>query len=161
MANKKGLLKNAESARTKGPLYDKRKANRYSLRIVLAVAVVLVAYIGVQMSTDPARAGDEGLSVRALFGFHVAYSDIKELRLETEPIVTGERYFGNSAFGLFLEGDFMVEGLGKARVFLKKPNVSYLVVRTADKDYAISLGSEEKDRLLYDRIKLGMPAGAR
>lgn len=161
MAKKKSLLRSAETARAKPPLYDKRKANSISLKIVLAVAIALAAYIGLQEATDPARAGDGALSVRALFGFTVPYSSIRELRLESEPIVTGERIFGNSAFGLFLEGDFMVEGLGKARVFLKKPNVSYIVIRTDDKDYALSLGSEEKDKLLYDRIKLGMPASPR
>jgi Bacterial PH domain len=136
--------------------YDRRKANRISLRVVAVVAVALVAYIAVQLATDPAQAGEEELSVRALFGFRVAYSDIRELRLEKEPIETGARVFGNSAFGLFLEGDFMVDGLGKTRVFLKKPNLSYVVVQTEDRSYAVSLGSAEKDQLLYDEIKLGM-----
>jgi hypothetical protein len=156
MAKKKSLRKSAEGTRIKGPLYDKRKANKYSLRVILAVAVVLAVYVGVQMSTDPAHAGDDGLNVRALFGFRVAYSDIRELRLEREPIVTGARIFGNSAFGLFLEGDFMIDGLGKTRVFLKKPNVGYIVIETEDRNYALSLGSAEKDQLLYDKIKLGM-----
>jgi len=138
--------------------YDRRKANRISLRVVAVVAIALAAYIAVELATDPARAGESELSVRALFGFRVAYSDIRELRFEKGPIETGVRVFGNSAFGLFLEGDFMVDGLGKTRVFLKKPNLSYVVVQTEDRSYAVSLGSAEKDQLLYDRIKLGMSA---
>jgi hypothetical protein len=153
-------LRSSEGARVragaKAPLYDKRQANRISLWIVGVVAVLLAAYVGLQVSTDPAQAGDYELRVRALFGFHVAYSDIRELSLEKEPIETGRRILGNSAFGLFSEGDYMVAGLGKTRVFLKRPNLSYLVVRTEDRDYAISLGSIDKDQALYDRIKLGM-----
>ena len=42
-----------------------------------------------------------------------------------------------------------------ARVFLKKPPVSHIVLRTADKNYVLSLGSKDKDLLLYDRIKMG------
>jgi hypothetical protein len=157
---RKSLLRSAEGERARSgarsPLYDRRQANRISLRIVLAVAILAAAYMAVELATDPARAGDKDLRVTSLFGFRLAYSELRELRLEKEPIATGARIFGNSAFGLFLEGDFMVEGLGKARVFLKKPNVSYIVLRTEDRDYAISLGSAEKDQLLYDRIKLGM-----
>jgi hypothetical protein len=173
MAKKKSLLNSAQDARSRGassrarsanargkaPLYDKRQANRISMWIIAIVAVLLAAYIGIQTSTDPAAAGESGLRVRALFGFRVDYRDIRELELEREPVSLGKRIFGNSAFGLFTEGEYEVQGLGHARVFLKKPNVSYLVVRTEDKDYAISLGSTDKDQLLYDRIKLGMPGG--
>jgi hypothetical protein len=164
MGGKKSLLRAADGARSKAgakpPLYDRRRANRISLRIVIVVALVLAAYVGIQVYTDPAKAGPDSLEVRALFGFRVPYSEITELRLESEPVATGARVFGNSAFGLFLEGDFMVDGLGKARVFLKRPNVSYILVRTADRDYAISLGSADKDRALYERMRLGMPSRA-
>jgi hypothetical protein len=99
---------------------------------------------------------DTGVSLHALFGFRIALSDIREIELEKSPVSLGRRIFGNDAFGLFWEGDYEVDGLGKARVFLKKPNVSYITIKTDDKDYAFSLGSLEKDQLIYDRIKSGM-----
>jgi hypothetical protein len=140
----------------KSPAYDRRQANRISLRIVLAVAIALAAYMAVELSTDPVRADDSSIRVSAIFGFRLLFSDIRGLELVKSPVIVGKRVFGNDAFGLFREGDFEVEGIGRARVFLKKPNVSYLSIRTDDKDYALSLGSLEKDQLLYDRIKLGM-----
>ena len=112
--------------------------------------------MAVQLSTDPAEVGGGELTLRAIFGFRVELADIRELRLEEEPIAIGARVFGNDAFGLFREGDYEVVGLGKARVFLKKPNVSYITIRTDDRSYAVSLGSLEKDRLLFDRMKLGV-----
>jgi hypothetical protein len=136
--------------------YDKRKANRISLWVVAAAALAFGLYAALELGTDPVTVSDRELRVRALFGFRLALSDIRELGLEKSPIATGRRIFGNDAFGLFREGDFVVEGLGEARVFLKKPNLSYLTIRTGDRDYALSLGSIEKDQLLYDRIKSGM-----
>jgi hypothetical protein len=112
--------------------------------------------MAVELSIDPVSVDGTVLRVRALFGFSVSLSDIREAKLEKSPIALGARIFGNDAFGLFREGDFEVDGLGKARIFLKKPNVSYVTVSTADKEYAFSLGSLEKDQLLYDRIKAGM-----
>jgi hypothetical protein len=156
---KKSLLRSAQNARAKAPLYDKRQANRISLRVIAAVAVLLGAYIALELSTDPARVSGGELRVRALFGFRVPLSEIAELSLERSPISVGRRSLGNDAFGLFREGDYEVGSLGKARVFLKKPNVSYIIVRTSDRDYAISLGSVDKDQALYDEIKLGMPSG--
>jgi hypothetical protein len=135
--------------------YDRRLANRISLWVVMIAAAALGAYIAVELSVDPASVSDKELRVRSLFGFRVALSDIRELSLEKTPISTGKRIVGNDAFGLFREGDFEVDGLGRARVFLKKPNVSYIIIRTDEKDFALSLGSQEKDQLLYDRIKLG------
>jgi hypothetical protein len=154
MAKKKGLLDRASAVPPRGG-YDRRRANRISLRVVVAAAIAFAAYMAVELSTDPAQADGEALRVRALFGFRVALSDIRELKLEKEPIALGARIFGDSAFGLFREGDFEVDGLGRARVFLKNPNASYITIRTGDRNYAISLGSLEKDQLLYDRIKLG------
>ncbi len=154
---RKGLLRRAEAAATppRGA-YDRRKANRISFQVVVLFAILFAGYMALQLATDPATVNGSELEVRALFGFRVALSDIREVKLEESPISTGTRVFGNNAFGLFREGDFEVDGLGKARVFLKKPNVSYIAIRTDDKSYALSLGSLEKDRLLYDRIKLGM-----
>jgi hypothetical protein len=154
---RKSLLRRAESAAPglkRG--YDRRKANRISLQVVVVAAILFAGYMAVQLATEPAAVSDTGLEVRALFGFHVALSDIRELKLEKAPVAIGARVFGITAFGLFREGDFEVDGLGKARVFLKKPDVSYVTVKTDDKAYALSMGSLEKDQLLYDRIKVGM-----
>lgn len=152
---KKSLMRRAQSvAPARG--YDRRKANRISLRVVIAVAIAFAGYMAVQLSTDPATVSDREFSVRALFGFRVALSDIRELTLEKTPIGTSRRIVGDDAFGLFREGDYEVDGVGKTRVFLKKPDVSYILIRTDEKAYAVSLGSLEKDQLLYDRIKLGM-----
>ena len=161
---KKGLMRRAEALGPKGAGaprgaaprggYDRRKANRISLQVVVIFAILFAAYMAVQLSTDPAEVSGGELSLRSLFGFRVALADIRELRLEKEPIAVGARVFGNDAFGLFREGDYEVEGLGKARVFLKKPNVSYITIRTDDRNYALSLGSLLKDQLLFDRIKL-------
>jgi hypothetical protein len=152
---KKSLMRRAEALAPK-PGYDRRKANRISLQVVVLFAIVFVGYMALQLATDPATVSDKELSVRALMGFHLELSDIRELKLEKAPIAIGARIFANTAFGLFSEGDFEVDGLGKARVFLKKPNVSYITIKTDDKNFAISLGSLEKDQLLYDGIKLGL-----
>lgn len=163
---KKSLLKSAQASRdsqgsargakAKGPLYDKRQANRISLWIIAVVAAALGAYVALELATDPASVSGDTLRVRALFGYSLRLSDITELSLEKEPIAVGSRILGNDAFGLFREGDYQVDGLGQARVFLKKPNLSYLAIRTGEKSYAISLGSVDKDQLLYNAIKLGM-----
>jgi hypothetical protein len=155
---RKSLLRRAAAvppARAPKGGYDRRKANRISLQVVVAFAIVFAAYMALQLSTDPAEVSGGELRLRALFGFRVALSDIREVELERTPIAIGARVFGNDAFGLFREGDYEVDGLGKARVFLKKPNVSYITIRTDERNYALSMGSLEKDLLLYDRIKLG------
>lgn len=168
MGKKKGLMAKAESARQQGaasakgadrakaPLYDRRQANRISLWIVIAVAVLLAGYVAVESSIDPVSVADGKLSVRSLFGFSVELADISDLRLEKEGLQTRSRVFGNDAFGFFREGDFLVDGLGKTRVFLKRPNLSYVSIQTARASYAISLGSLEKDQRLYDEIALGV-----
>jgi hypothetical protein len=163
MATKKSLLNSAQNARAgagrgkvKEPLYDKRQANRISLWIIVVVAAVLGVYVALELSTDPVTVTGDSLRVRALFGFSLPLSDITELELEKAPILVHNRIVGNDAFGLFREGDYEVDGLGRARVFLKKPNLSYLTIRTDEKNYAISLGSVDKNQILYDRIKLGM-----
>jgi hypothetical protein len=165
VAKKKSLMNKASSARSggsrshnapKAPLYDKKQANRISLWIVVVIAALLGGYVAIESSVDPVSVADGRLRVRALFGFSVALGDISELRLEKEGIVTRERIFGNDAFGFFREGDFMVDGLGKTRVFLKKPNLSYVSVVAGESNYAISLGSLAKDQKLYDEIKASL-----
>lgn len=155
---RKSLLRSAEASRrgAQKPLYDRGEANRISLWIVLAVAIAFGAYMAVELSIDPASVGERDFRVRSLFGFSVALTDIRELRLEETPIAAGKRIFGNDAFGLFREGNFEVDGLGPARVFLKRPNASYITIRTDGGNYAVSLGSLEKDRILYARIKQAM-----
>jgi hypothetical protein len=156
---KKSLLKSAEAARGNGArnaIYSRRQANRISLWIVIAVAAILGVYVGVELATDPASVSGGELRVRALFGYSLELSEIREASFEETPIATGRRVFGNDAFGLFREGNYEVDGLGLTRVFLKTPNVSYITVKTDDKSYAISLGSRDKDQLLYNAIKLGM-----
>jgi hypothetical protein len=158
MAQKKNASARAGSSRNavKAPLYDKRQANRISLWVIIAVAIALAGYMAVELSTDPAQVSDGTLHVRALFGFNVSLADIRDLKLETTPIALGARIVGNDAFGLFREGDYQVDGLGKTRIFIKKPNNSYVTIQTADRSFAIGLGSLEKDQNLYDQIKLGM-----
>lgn len=156
MAKKKSLMNKAAAARAaKAPLYNKKQANRISLWVIVVVAVLLGGYVAVESAIDPASVADGQLRVRSLFGFAVPLSDISDLKLEPGAIATGSRIFGNDAFGVFREGDFMVDGLGETRVFLKRPHLSYLSFRTAAKSYAIDLGSAEKNQKLYDEIKLG------
>jgi|GEM_PF-2118218 len=166
MSKKKapGLLKSAQGARAKagsakGALYDRRQANRISLWFLGVIVVLLVAYVGIELGTDQVSVSDGTLQVRSLFGFSVPLAEVKELSFEASPAVVGSRTVGNDAFGLFKEGNYQVEGLGKARIFLKRPNVSYIILRTDDRDFAISLGPDEKNRALYDRIKLEVPSG--
>jgi hypothetical protein len=142
-------------ATPRAPIYDRRQANRISLWVVLVVGIVLAGYLALELSTDPISAGDTSLRVVALFGFRLPYSEIKELQFVSEPAAIGSRIAGNNAFGLFREGDYNVDGVGASRVFLKKPDVSYVLIRTADRNYVLSLGSRDKDQLLYNRIKMG------
>ena len=139
----------------KKPIYDRRQANSISLWIVIVAAIVFAAYLAVELSTDPVSVSSTGVRALSLFGFSVPFSEIRGVELQAGPAPVGKRSFGNDAFGLFREGDYYVDGIGAARVFLKKPNVSYIVLRTADKNYVLSLGSKDKDLLLYDRIKAG------
>jgi hypothetical protein len=135
--------------------YDRRKANRISLWAVAVIAALLAAYIGVESLADPVAVSGGELRLRAIFGYRVALSDIEALDLVTSPLGKRSRLIGLDAFGFFSEGDFNVEGLGKARVFARGSAASYVLIGTADRTYVISLGSPEKDQLLYDRIKLG------
>jgi len=136
--------------------YDRRMANRISLRAVIAIAAVLGVYFAVESAVDTVSVSDKELRVSSLFGFRVPLSDIEDLVFEQSPPEKRARIIGLDAFGLFSEGDFNVEGLGKTRVFIKRPYTSYVLVRTVDRSYLIGLGSIDKDQLLYDRIKLGM-----
>jgi hypothetical protein len=138
------------------PFYDRRQANRISLRIVLGAAIAFAAYLAVELSIDPISANDSRVRVYAIFGFSLPYSEIRDVEFVPSPAPVKSRVTGNDAFGLFREGTYNIEGLGAARVFLKRPNLSYVAIRTDDKDYALSLGSKDKDQLLYNRIKLGM-----
>jgi hypothetical protein len=138
------------------PKYDRRLANRISLRVIIAAAIVLAAYMAVELSIDPVSASDSEVRVFALFGFKLPFSDIRDLEFVPGPAPVGSRIAGNDAFGLFREGNYNVDGVGAARVFLKKPDVSYVVIKTDDRNYVVSLGSREKDQLLYDKIKLGI-----
>ena len=135
------------------PIYDKRQANRISLWVVAVVAVAALAYVAVQELASPVSVGDTALSVRSLFGFSVAYSEMKDLEFVAQAPAIGSRTFAFDAFGLFREGRYQVEGLGPARVYLRGPCASYVLIRTEGDDYLVSLGSAEKDQLLYDRIK--------
>jgi hypothetical protein len=139
----------------KPPLYNKKQANRISLWVIIVVAVLLGCYVAVESAIDPVSVADGQLRLRSLFGFSVPIADISDLKLEQGALVTGSRILGNDAFGLFREGDFMVDGLGATRVFLKKPHLSYISFRTEAKSYAVDLGSAEKNQQLYDEIKLG------
>ena len=139
----------------KKPLYDRRQANSISLWILIIVAIVFAAYLAIELSIDPVSVSGSGVRALSFFGFRVPFSEIRGVELLAGPAPVGKRLFGNDAFGLFREGDYNVDGVGAARVFLKRPNVSYIVVRTNDKNYVLSLGSKDKDLLLYDRIKSG------
>jgi hypothetical protein len=140
----------------KRPLYDRRQANRISLWVVIVVAIALVAYMAIELAIDPISVTDSKVRVLSLFGFSLPFSDIRDLEFLAESAPVGSRIAGNDAFGLFREGSYNVDGLGAARVFLKKPNLSYVLIKTDDKNYVLSLGSKDKDQLLYDRIKMGM-----
>ncbi len=142
-------------AGAKKPIYDRRQANSISLWIVIVAAIVFAAYLAVELSIDPVTVSGTGVRALSLFGFSVPFSEIRGIELLAGPAPVGKRSFGNDAFGLFREGDYNVDGVGAARVFLKKPYVSYIVLRTVDKNYVLSLGSKDKDLLLYDRIKMG------
>jgi len=143
-------------AKPKAPLYNRRQANRISLWILIVVAIALGAYMAVELATDPIVASDSKVQVFALFGFSLPYSQIRDVELQSGSAPVGSRISGNNAFGLFREGNYNVDGVGIARVFLKKPELSYLVIKTDEKNFVLSLGSKDKDQLLYDRIKLGM-----
>jgi hypothetical protein len=159
MAKKKSLKGKAEASRSASrnapPLYSRKQANRISMWVIIVVAVLLGGYIAVESAIDPASVSGGQVRVRSLFGFSVPIAEISDLKLEEGALVTRTRIFGNDAFGIFREGDFTVDGLGTTRVFLKKPNVSYLSFRTEAKSYAINLGSQEKNQRLYDEIRLG------
>ena len=143
-------------AGTKKPIYDRRQANSISLWIVVIAGIVFAAYLAVELTTDPVSATDSRVRALSLFGFSVPFSEIRGAELIAGPAPVGKRAFGNDAFGLFREGDYSVDGVGAARVFLKKPNVSYIVLRTDDRNYVLSLGSKDKDQILYNRIRMGM-----
>jgi hypothetical protein len=136
--------------------YDRRTANRISLWAVAVIAALLAAYIAVESLADPLSVSGGELRLRSMFGYRIALSDIEALDLVASPLGARTRVIGLDAFGLFSEGDFKVEGLGSARIFARSPSTSYVLIRTADRNYVIGLGSTEKDQLLYDRIKLAM-----
>lgn len=138
------------------PSYDRRQANRISLWVVIIAAIALMAYFAFELSIDPISADDSTLKVTALFGFSLPYSDIRDVEFVPTAAPPMTRIAGDDAFGLFREGTYNVDGVGSARVFLKKPFLSYVLVKTDGKDYLLSLGSKEKDQLLYDRIKAGL-----
>jgi hypothetical protein len=136
--------------------YDRRKANRISLWAVAVIAALLAAYVAVESLADPVSVAGGQLRLRAMSGYRLELSDIESLDLVRSPLGKRSRVIGLDAFGLFSEGDFNVEGLGKARIFARGSAASYVLIGTADSTYVIGLGSPEKDQLLYDRIKLGM-----
>ncbi len=138
------------------PVYDRKQANRISLRVVIGAAIAFMAYTAIELSIDPISADDSKVKVTAIFGFSLPYSEIRDLEYQPSPAPPMTRAFGNDAFGLFREGNYNVDGVGSARVFLKKPFLSYVLIKTDGKDYILSLGSKEKDQLLYDRIKAGI-----
>jgi hypothetical protein len=140
----------------KRPVYDRRLANRISLWVVIVVAIALAAYMAVELSIDPISVSDSKLRVLSLFGFSLPLSDIRDIQFVAESAPVGSRISGNGAFGLFREGSYNVDGLGAAKVFLKKPDLSYVLIKTDDSNYVLSLGSKDKDQLLYDRIKMGI-----
>ena len=135
------------------PLYDKRQANRISLWVVAALAIAALAYIAFEEAVDPVSVGDSALRVRSLFGFTLDYSDMKDVELVVQAPALGNRTVAFDAFGLFREGRYEVEGLGPARVYLRRPSTSYVLIRTEGGDYLVGLGSRDRDQLLYDRIK--------
>jgi hypothetical protein len=145
-----------QSRGARKPFYDRRQANRISLWVIIVVAIALAAYLAIELSIDPITATDSKVRVLALFGFSLPFSDIRALEFVAGPAPVGSRIAGNDAFGLFREGNYNVDGVGAAKVFLKKPDVSYVLIKTDDKNYVLSLGSMDKDQLLYDRIKMGM-----
>jgi hypothetical protein len=135
------------------PLYDKRQANRISFWVVVAAAIAIAAYVGLEQAIDPVSTGDSGLRVRSLFGFGFEYSDIRDMELVDQAAPLGARIMAFDAFGLFREGRYQVEGIGPSSVYLRRPDVSYIHFRTDRGDYLVSLGAKDKDQLLYDRIK--------
>lgn len=132
-------------------------ARALNVSAVVAAVVVLVAAIAFVAFTFHAgtkapevSVSSQQIAVGGMYSTTIARSEVVRIALDDTLPATSRRS-GFSAGG-HLRGDFDVEGMGRARLFVTRDAPPYLVIHTTTRPVIINFEDASRTRALYDQL---------
>ncbi len=122
-----------------------------------AGAIITIAVAGVvTWNALPTQFNLEAsqLKITGAYGFNINYSEIDDIRLQTELPPVGMKTNG-LGMGPILKGHFMVEGMGSARLFLRSAHGPVLIITLKDHSNPVLINFSEPSETdkLYQQMK--------
>ena len=117
----------------------------------MLVLVVVVSSLARERRPPVVIVSDDTVSVSGTFGTTVPLASITAVSLEDTLPRIGLRTNG-FALGQTLRGQFRLEGIGRARLFVERDRPPYVQLRTIDGVMYVNFDDVSRTRALYEEL---------
>lgn len=130
--------------------------SRISPKIILAVSLVVVSLVVIPLvlsSLPPSITLEEQkIIISGAYGLEVPVNEVNSVELRDEIPAIKSKSNGLNV-GPILKGDFMLQDLGRARLFIGSQTGPFIFIRTGQRPIIINYSSPEKTVETYSMLK--------
>ncbi len=136
--------------------YNKGKTNKGEAKIAVGFnSFILVLVFGMLLygAREPKiEVENDRITIRGMYGRTIDREDIVELSLQDNiPRILNKT--NGFDLGYILRGNFRLENIGSAILFINERSSPYIVIKTEDRYYIINYKDSNKTMDLYNKIK--------
>lgn len=133
------------------PVQNRR--NTLSILIGSLVFVMAIAAFVVSSALKPSVTVDnQEIKISGLYGMSIPLSEVNSIELKDSipEIITKSNGLG---FGAIYKGDFVLKGIGRARLFLRSSEGPFIIVQTKNYPAIINYSDREETVNIYNMLK--------
>ena len=132
------------------------KSDKTEIKVFIGLIMVtglLVSTMLIYGVREPkVEIGADKITISGMFSSSINKEDIREISLQdTIPKVL--RKTNGFDFGYILRGNFTLEEIGVAKIYIHENKAPYIVIKTENKYYIINYKDSNKTMELYNKIK--------
>ncbi len=122
---------------------DNAIASIIGVVILLAVGVFIIFLMNGTKTEATVKVNENIITITGQYGTNINISNITKISLEESIPPIGTKVNG-AGLGDIKKGDYMVEGMGKCRLFLHAPQGPFIVIDTVDGYVIINFNNQDR-----------------
>lgn len=132
--------------------HDSLVLSLMGLAILVGTAIFVFTLMGGTKKEAEVKVTDGQIVITGQYGITYQLTDVSDIQLKDDIPAIGRKTNG-AGLGEIKKGDFMVDGLGKCRLFIHKESGPYIYLTVGDGYTIINFGDPAKTTAVYEELK--------
>lgn len=134
---------------------EKTKSNKLEIKIGIGFTVFFMVILFIMFmygAQDPrVDISKEKIRISGMYSASIDVNKILDISIKDEMPNTSKKVNGFD-LGYIMRGDFTLEGMGKARIYIHENKPPFVIINTEDHFYIINYKESKKTQKLYEEL---------